>query len=136
MDTPEPCEIPNVLIAEDESALRKVLTRYLRNKGFLVISCPDGRQAIQRLEETPVHALLTDIDMPHVGGLELLAWTREHRPETRLLVMTGLLSDELRQECFDLGVETCLQKPLRFDQVARLLRRDLRPSVCAGQNVE
>ena len=66
------CE--TVMVVEDDARLRRIARQLLEEYGYAVVSCEDGLEALRRLEsyDDPVHLILTDVIMPHMGGRELV----------------------------------------------------------------
>ncbi len=79
------------LLAEDESALRDLLTVYLEEAGFTVIVADGGADAMLLLDATdrPISALVTDIRMPHVDGWQLARHARERVAGIPVVYMSG-----------------------------------------------
>ena len=71
----------NVLIADDEANLRKVLTALLKKDGHDAIAVPDGESALQEVDRGEIDVLITDLRMPGMTGLELLQKVK-HRDST------------------------------------------------------
>ena len=82
-----------ILIAEDNAALRRLLGRILVGDGHTVIAAGDGEEALvaSRAYPGPLDLLITDCEMPRMGGLELCRHIAAERPEAKLLVMSGEL---------------------------------------------
>lgn len=80
---------PRVLVAEDEPQLLRIVTRMLTASGFEVVQAHDGLQAAQQLKENSFDAVLTDVSMPEMTGLELLRSARMYDLEVPILLMTG-----------------------------------------------
>jgi len=80
-----------ILLAEDEMLVQRVAARTLSQAGYFVLCCDDGLHALElsRKFEGRIHLLLTDLQMPHLNGVELIHRVREERPETRILAMSG-----------------------------------------------
>lgn len=78
----------SVLVVDDEAVIRSLLTATL-SRDYDVRVAPDADEAQRILEAAPVDILLTDQRMPRRTGVQLLEWTREHRPQTIRLLMTG-----------------------------------------------
>jgi signal transduction histidine kinase/ActR/RegA family two-component response regulator len=113
-----------ILLAEDEPAIRTALSRILRSSGYRVIEASNGGEALRlaATESGPIDLLLTDVMMPGIGGKELVRRLREHRPSTRVILMSGYTDDaDLRA---DLGSArfTFLQKPFAARQVVAAVR--------------
>jgi CheY-like chemotaxis protein len=87
-----------VLIAEDDRIhLKRMITilgKY--NDKFEVVPAADGQEAIDILNEQPISMLVTDIQMPRVDGLVLLAYVNEHHPKLPCLVMTAYGTPQMR----------------------------------------
>lgn len=78
-----------VLLAEDEYLLARLLGDVLEAEGFEVILAADGVEALERAGHRHVDVLLTDLDMPRLGGWELVGRLRGDRPGLPVVVMTG-----------------------------------------------
>jgi len=85
-----------ILCAEDNVAIRCLVRTILRAEGFQVLAAGNGEAALRiaRRHRGPVDLLLTDIEMPRMGGLELCRRIRAERPEIKVLVMSGDLDGE------------------------------------------
>jgi len=86
-----------VLVVEDEVGVRRAITRLLNDRGFGTIEAGNGREAIQRLtEETPL-AIIIDLFMPVMSGVELLKALRRNAYYRKIptVVVTGASSDEV-----------------------------------------
>ena len=81
----------NVLIAEDDKVLLKILITIMGKYAdkFKVLPARDGQEAIDILKKEPISVLVTDIQMPRVDGLNLLAYVREHHPNLPCFVMSA-----------------------------------------------
>ncbi|MCE9572934.1 MAG: response regulator [Deltaproteobacteria bacterium] len=86
-----------ILVAEDEDALRKLVTTILTELGYVVLTARDGADALRVAEGHvgPIHLLFTDYAMPQMNGLRLAIALRALRPELRVLVTSGF-ADESR----------------------------------------
>jgi two-component system cell cycle sensor histidine kinase/response regulator CckA len=85
----------SVLLVEDEASLRGLVRKVLEKCGYVVLEAEDGESAlrISRMFPGTIHALLTDVVMPGMGGCELARSIREHRPTTKVLFMSGYPAD-------------------------------------------
>jgi len=86
-----PAGVPNVLVIDDDQALRGLFTTLLTRKGFAVDTANDGRVAYDRLQVHTYSVILLDLMMPEVNGFELLEKLRRDSPTLldRVIVMTG-----------------------------------------------
>lgn len=80
-----------ILLADDSPTVRAALTRSLEKAGYLVVGVPDGREAVNRLTAESFDLLLLDMEMPVMGGLEVLQAIREGKIASPppVLVVTG-----------------------------------------------
>ena len=82
---------PRVLVVDDEESLVETLTVLLKREGFGVISALSGHEAIEKLDDKP-DVVLTDIRMPKVSGIDVLAEARERHPDVPVVLMTAQAS--------------------------------------------
>lgn len=119
--------MPNerILVAEDERDLRRMCMRALEMAGFETVGVADGREAIALAQQERFDALVTDIKMPDVGGLE--AYEQIHRtcPDLASVVMTGFGTLETAIEAIRLGVYEFVLKPFRPDELTSAVERAL-----------
>ena len=78
-----------ILLAEDDTDMRRFLVKALQNAGFEVTSYDNGLSAYQRLREEPFELLLTDIVMPEMDGIELARRAAELDPDIKIMFITG-----------------------------------------------
>jgi CheY-like chemotaxis protein/anti-sigma regulatory factor (Ser/Thr protein kinase) len=79
----------DLLVVEDDRALRHALTRVLQDAGFSVVAAADGVEALEQLKLQNFDVLLLDVGLPRLGGLEVLAQARELQPSPRVVMMTA-----------------------------------------------
>lgn len=131
---------PHVLIVDDDPGLLQVLSRTLelRLDAVTVEVCTSARSALERIGAVDYDAIVSDIGMPGLDGLALLAAIRERSPDTPTLLITGQDDPRLAVRALRGGAYDFLQKPIdREDFVASLRRalqtRQLRRQVQAQQ---
>lgn len=88
--------MPKILLAEDDTDMRRFLVKALENAGFKVSPHDNGMSAYQRLREEPFEMLLTDIVMPEMDGIELAQKAGEIRPDLRVMFITGFAAVTLK----------------------------------------
>jgi CheY-like chemotaxis protein len=79
----------HILLVEDESLVRELITKILTSCGYTVIAASEPREAIPLAEAASIDLLLTDTVMPHMSGPELAAYLTPRRPDMRVLFMSG-----------------------------------------------
>jgi PAS domain S-box-containing protein len=130
-------EVSRILVVDDNRDAAKSLAMLLQLKGADVQVSYDGPSALATLEQHPVDAVILDIGMPGMDGLEVARRIRA-RPEYRpiaLIAMTGLGEQADRQRSLDAGFDRHLVKPISFDTLDAVLR-DLRERSERGERSE
>lgn len=111
-----------LLIAEDEKNLNRILSRHLQDSGYTVDSCFDGQEALDYIEMADYDAIILDIMMPHVDGLQVLSELRSQGVETPVLFLTARDSVSDRVKGLDLGADDYLTKPFAFEELLARIR--------------
>lgn len=114
-----------VLVVDDERASREVLAAMLRDCGMACRTACDGEEALRTLEVEPVNAVLADLEMPGLSGLELLARVRTKYPAVAFLVVTGMDDVRVGVDAMREGADDYLVKPLQLELVSASLERAL-----------
>ncbi|MFN2566711.1 MAG: ATP-binding protein [Gemmatimonadaceae bacterium] len=121
-----------ILLVDDEESLRVAARRMLQRAGFTVLQASDGADALRVLAEHtgPVHALVTDVVMPGVGGPELARRLREVRPDLPTLFISGYTEEGVRTQGVLQPDAAYLEKPFSPEDLVRKVREVLaRPAV-------
>jgi CheY-like chemotaxis protein len=114
-------ERPRVLVVDDDALVRRVLGLVLRGGPWDVVVLDGGEAALQRLHAEAFDVVVTDIRMPKVGGLELARWLHEHRPATRVVLVTGFATDDDEHDIARLGARL-QRKPFEGSTLVSLLK--------------
>ncbi|MBC7929460.1 MAG: sigma-54-dependent Fis family transcriptional regulator, partial [Rubrivivax sp.] len=112
-----------ILVAEDEANLRLVLQKELQRMGHEVRVASDGEAALKLLEESNVDVLLTDINMPHMDGMELLRRVHQRPNPPEVVMLTGHATVESAIEAMKLGAYDYLSKPYRIAELDALVKQ-------------
>jgi len=110
-----------ILIVEDRDSLRRMLERALAGEGYEVTSAADGDAGRARVAGESFDLVLTDLRLPGVSGLEVLAACRDAQPETPVVVLTGYGTVAAAVEAMKLGALDFLEKPVELDDLFRLV---------------
>jgi len=109
----------NILLVEDEDAVRVFAARALKNKGYKVLEARTGEQALDILRDTPaVDLMITDMMMPGMDGGTLARLIRVERPEIRIIVISGYSEEVARGDIVDTADFHFLPKPFSLSQLA------------------
>jgi CheY-like chemotaxis protein len=106
--------IHRILVADDEPAMLETLQEILEDSGYQVLAAKNGLEALDILEREPVDAILSDISMPHMDGLQLLSIARERWPHIPRILLTGNLLDEFIGRFLDEKISCVLVKNVPF----------------------
>jgi len=112
-----------IWIIDDDRSIRWVLERALRQAGMATRSFSDGESVVRALRREQPDAVLTDIRMPGITGLDLLARIREARPELPVIIMTAHSDLDSAVSAYQGGAFEYLPKPFDVDEAVELVRR-------------
>lgn len=117
--------VPRVLVVDDDTGVRDVCVRALRLHGYQVGSAENGRVALEKLSESYYDLVLTDLQMPEMGGIRLLQEMRQIYADTDVVVFTAYGTFESAREALRLGAVDYLTKPVELEDLERTVRRAL-----------
>jgi DNA-binding NtrC family response regulator len=106
-----------ILVVDDEAIARENLVHILTRAGHRATDAADGRQALAALAEEPFDLVLTDLRMPGMDGLELLAALKRRFPEVEVIVVTGHAAVDTAVAAMGLGAFTYVAKPVHVEEV-------------------
>jgi two-component system response regulator MprA len=118
----------NVLVVDDEPAVRDALDRALRAEGYRVSTAADGQAALARTSDEHPDLIVLDVLMPVMDGLEVCRALRNAGDRTPILVLTARDSVADRVEGLDAGADDYLVKPFALDELLARIRALLRRS--------
>ncbi len=120
----EPAELPSlrILLADDDLAIQRSLKRLLEQIGHSVSSYGNGQSALDAYKAGAFNIVISDLDMPGMGGLELLRALRAYDAEVRVLILTGQTTSAQQSETMRLGAAAVLRKPFELEEMLRAIR--------------
>jgi signal transduction histidine kinase/ActR/RegA family two-component response regulator len=127
-----------LLLVEDESAVRAVSARLLRNHGYTVCEAVDGADAMRQMEGDKLDAvslLVTDVVMPHMGGPELARSLRARRPTLPVLLVSGYSETGIPQDLIQTPGTIFVEKPFTTEALLGAVRRLLDESTKRNEEV-
>jgi CheY-like chemotaxis protein len=114
------------LLVKDDPLLLTVLRELLEFGGHSVVTCGNGREAVQQLSVTQIDPVITDLSMPEMDGLELIkVLTFE-----RVIAMSGLLDSRARQLTEMYAVDASLEKPFSLEEMLNVVRVSVGTEAC------
>src|SRR3954464_3515254 len=115
-----------ILIVDDQEIMRDSLATTLVREGHEVVAAGDGQAAMTRLSNgTRFDLLITDLKMPRMTGIELLADVKKLRPELPVVLMTAFATVQTAVEAMKLGAYDYIQKPFDGEEIKLLVDRTL-----------
>lgn len=120
-----------ILVLDDEAYVRQLVADILSREGHAVY-LGDGKSANTILNSETFTLVITDLKMPGMGGIEVLALARQTSPQTKLIVITGYPSKDTLHEGFEIRAEAYITKPFHVAELRSAVRRVLKskPSSC------
>ena len=110
-----------ILVVDDEPAVREVLIQFLEEHGYTADGAEDGPAALALCGKEPPLVILLDIAMPGMNGLETLKRLRQIVPQSAVIMISGHADQEMALQALDLGAYDFIQKPLDFQYLERTL---------------
>lgn len=113
-----------ILIAEDDILMIKILEFILKKEGYQITSCKDGLSAIEKIPVLIPDLIITDIMLPFRSGLEIIGYSKEHFPNTPVIVVSSLGEEESTVvEAFNLGADDFVSKPFNPNELLLRVKR-------------
>src|SRR4030095_9178062 len=122
---------PRILIVDDDQGTLASLSRAFALEGYTALTAPSGTRELERLEEEDVDAILSDVVMPEMDGLDFLARARVKAPDVPVILMSGQASVDTAVKATRLGALDFVEKPVGLDRLLLTLRHALRLALLA-----
>lgn len=120
---------PIVLVTDDDRDLVHILMRFLSQQGMIVIPAYSGRQCLEIIRQgTPIDALILDLEMPEIGGLEVCAALKATAPAVPIIVLTAKDNLETRLAAMRSGASEFMLKPVRGQELLARVRTQIEVS--------
>lgn len=115
-----------ILVVDDEPGIRQTLARFLTRHGYRAIEAEHGAQALELQATERPAAMLCDVMMPEVTGIELVPKALAHDPDIAIIMLTAVDRPGTAIECLRLGARDYLIKPVDLDELRISLEAALR----------
>ena len=123
-----------ILIADDELSMREFLTILLEREGYQVASAGSAEEALKLLDNSLFDLIISDVQMPGLGGIQLLARVKATTPETAVLMITAFSAAEQAVEAMKLGAYDYISKPFKIEEIKLLVRNALEKGELKREN--
>jgi len=121
-----------VLITDDSLLQRRTLSAIVTDAGHEVDTACNGQEALEKIQAHPPDCLLLDMLMPIMNGVQLLEHMKSLGVTLPVIVLTADVQDSSKDRCLELGATTFLIKPVKQDQLRRVLQ-SIRPALQATE---
>jgi len=115
-----------ILVVDDEESIREFLEIMLKKEGYEVTLAEDGQKAKELLAKKSFDMIISDLQMPHVTGIELLKHVKETAPEIVFMMITAFGTTETAVEAMKMGAYDYITKPFKIDEVRLNIQNALR----------
>jgi two-component system, NtrC family, response regulator HydG len=122
---PVPSIDARILVVDDEPELCRALSKLLGRNGYSVMSAGNGEEALALLREHRIHLVLSDLQMPKMGGLELLKVAQVVSPDTEFVIITGHGTIETAVDAMRTGAYDFIEKPFSTSTALKVVRKAL-----------
>jgi len=110
-------ELEQILVVDDEEAIREVVSTMLESKGYRCTAVSNGRAAQEQIKKSTPDLVLSDMIMPEMDGIKLLDWLREYDPEVPVIMVTAIHDISTALEAIRRGAYDYILKPFEKDQL-------------------
>ncbi len=123
-----------LLIVDDDKTTRKLLSLYLKGKGYEVVPAENGLDAIEKLGTESINLVVTDMNMPYMDGIELTKtlWSDTVLKDIPIIMVTTEADDDEKKKAFDAGVDDYLVKPTNADAISDSIKRIVKKIFSGG----
>jgi two-component system chemotaxis response regulator CheY len=123
-----------ILVVDDDKTTRKLLSLYLKGKGYEVVTAENGLDAMEKVGTENINFILTDMNMPYMDGIEM---TKNLKSDPALnsipvVMVTTEADEDEKRRAFEAGVDDYLVKPTNADQINESIKKILKKMFSTG----
>lgn len=112
-----------ILLVDDEENFLEIMSERMRSRGMEVTTTTSAAEALQKVEEESFDAVVLDLIMPEMNGLEVLKAIKEKRPELEVILLTGYPTVEKAIEAGNYGALDFIEKPAELKEITKKIRQ-------------
>lgn len=116
----------NILVVDDEPAIRRLLRTSLSSQGFQVLEAADGKHALAEIERSQPDLVILDLGLPDISGLDLIRTVRAGGSAIPILVLSSRADETGKVEALNLGADDYVTKPFGTGELFARVRAALR----------
>ena len=125
-----------ILVVDDEPELCRALSKLLTRNGYEVLTAGNGEDALKILRQQTVHLVLSDLQMPRMGGLDLLKAAQVIAPDVEFVIITGHGTIETAVDAMKTGAYDFVEKPFSTSTTLKVVRKALEKQRLIAENRE
>ena len=107
---------------DDEEDLLKDLSAFLEEEGYEVLTALDGETALKKIEEEKPNLILLDLNIPKLSGFQILERIKPKETGIKVLLFSGVATEEDTKRALSLGATDCLTKPVHINYLLKTIR--------------
>ena len=112
-----------ILLVDDEKDYIEALGERMKNRGMNVSTTTSAKDALKRVEEEPYDAIILDLQMPGMDGIEALKAIKKKNPDMQVILLTGHATVEKGIEAMKLGAMDLIEKPANIEVIAKKIKK-------------
>lgn len=125
-----------ILIADDDHIEKESLATILQREGYETITAGDGKEALEKIQESPPDLVLTDLKMPYLNGLELLSEIKNNYPDIEVIIITGYATVESAINAMKVGAIDYISKPYNVEEVKIIIKKTIEQKEIREENIQ
>jgi DNA-binding NtrC family response regulator len=119
--------IPQILIVEDEPAVRHLLCRALADDGYAVTALGSAREALRAVQEVDFEVIIVDMSLPDADGIDVVRQIHSDVPHVQVLAISGMMVADLSRAVRSAGAAATMMKPTTGGRVREAIHQLLKP---------
>ena len=124
-----------VLVIDDELSMRELLEIFFLKDQHEVVLAANGRAGIAALDSQEFDLVITDLRMPGISGMEVVAYCRQQHPNTPIIVMTAFATPETAISAMKMGAYDYFTKPFKLDEARVVIDKALQRRALVLENI-
>jgi len=112
-----------VLLVDDEEEFLDIMSERMRNRGMEVVTASSAREALEKIENDLFDAIILDLMMPDMNGLETIKAIKEKKPELQVILLSGQATLEKGIEAMKLGALDVVEKPADMETLVEKIKK-------------
>jgi two-component system chemotaxis response regulator CheY len=123
-----------ILVVDDDKTTRKLLSLFLKGKGYEVVTAENGLDAMEKLGIDSINLIVSDMNMPYMDGIELTKNLKSDQgwSSIPIIMITTEADEEDKKKAFEAGVDDYLVKPANADQINDSIKKILKKIFSQG----